>query len=199
MVLLVVMVSGCTSSNNLDFSGLKDPNLNYSWEFSDTVSGGGHTLNSTYFQLKRYNIFEILFNDCNPPYQINYKHEEGHIYINQMLKIENYDDFEYSMFNSSNLNISYDPTFRQFNIAVSEGIADYYAISYFNNSTSDEYFKCIEKRKDDSEHGFKQHYQGFLFVQYALNNKLYYNLTDMILDLDSVRQYNYFSDFIRTS
>ena len=212
VILLAVLVSGCTTRDiTSDLSNLKNPALEFSWEFNDSLTNeygdvvGGSTLNSSYFQLRKYNqLDEFSMNFykwfCGKvPYQINYKHEEGHIFTSQLLKIDNYDEFEYSMFNSSNLT-DYNNFRINFSIPVSEGISDYYAISYFkdiNDSLGNNYFNCIENCIKNN-YQCKQHYQGIIFVQYSLNNKLYSNLTDLILDLDSIRQYNYYKEFAKT-
>jgi hypothetical protein len=215
MILSVVLVSCCTTTEvNIDFSNLK-PALNYSWKFNENLTDeyggptGGYTYNSTYLELKKYNNSEesemkhfgqwdwSLLNCKFIPYTINFKHEEGHILTLQLLKIENLNNFLNYRYNNSNLsNIfnTFNDSLVYFGVPVSEGIADYYAISYFNNSTSDDYLKCIKIGKE-IDYRYKQHYQGFTFVQYALENKLYSNFTDLILDMGSVRQYNYYLSF----
>jgi hypothetical protein len=198
VILCVIIIISITGCNNIAkeksyYSQFRNPNLEYSWDFNESLSGGGHTFNSTYFQLKMYNLFEEIF--LLIPYEIQYKHEEGHIYHNQLLNIEDLDEFESTKFNS--LNLTDHHSYRQYIISVSEGIADYYAIVYFNNSMSENYFKYIQDNKEDAITGFKQHYQGIKYVYYALN-RLYPNFTELILDLGSRKQYDLYSEYIKS-
>jgi hypothetical protein len=199
VILTVVLVCGCTSTTDCSsLSYLRNSTLNYSCDFNETLCNdcGGHTYNSTYFQLKKYAFWQEPFQTI--PYRIQYKHEEGHVYTFKLLKIESFENFLDERFKEFNISNStfYNDYYRQYMISVSEGICDYYSISYFNNSTGENYLNYIEKNKNDYINGFAQHYQGFVFVRYALNNKLYSNLDDLILDIGSIRQYNYYSNFL---
>ncbi len=192
-LIIIILIGEHITKDEEYYSRFKNPNLEYAWDFNKSLSGGGHTFNSTYFQLKKYNLFQEIFL-LMIPYEIQYKHEEGHIYHNQLLSIQDLDEFESAKFNS--LNLTDHHPYRQYMISVSEGIADYYAITYFNDSISKNYLKYIQDNKEDTVKGFKQHYQGIRYVYYALD-KLYPNFTGLILDLGSEKQYKSYSEFIK--
>ena len=175
------------------YSQFRNINLEYEWDFNPSISGGGHTYNSTYFQVKKYNIFQELFL-LKIPYEIHYKHEEGHIFHKQLQGIEDLDTYNSEKFEL--LNLSNHDSYRQYILSVSEGIADYYVINYFNNSMSDKYYEYIQENKKDGVTGFKQHYQGIEFITYVLNNNIYENFTEIIFDFSTKNQYLIYSDYL---
>lgn len=176
------------------YNQLKNPRLAYIWDFNKSLKGvGGSTFNSSYFQIRKHNLF-IELCCLEVDYSITYKHEEGHIFVNQFLNIEDFDDFEYQQFYS--LNLTNYTSWRQYIISVSEGIADYYAINYFNNSISEEYLRFIEKNKKDRTRGYKQHYQGLKYINHSLHSGVYSDFIELTLNLGTLEQYNSYSDYL---
>lgn len=200
--IIAIFITGCSPLENIDkpkqyYSQFKNPDLEYNWDFNSSLVDEkgepvcGRTFGQNYFQLRKHNLFEELF-PLKIPYPICYKHEEGHIYTNQLLNINNFDDFEANQSKFLNISNENKTQFRQYMISVSEGIADYYAIIYFNNSMSEKYFRHVEGNKEKER--FKQYYQGFKFVNYSLNTQIYQNLTGLTLELGSREQYE---DYLR--
>jgi len=194
-LILLLFLTSCNISKDKEYySKFKNPDLNYTWEFNKSlIEMSGKTVNSTYFELKKYALFQEIF-QLKVPYEITYKHEEGHIYINQLLNIEDFDEFIENKFESSNT--TNHASFRQYMISVSEGIADYYAINHFNNSRSKNYYEFIKKNRKDNIKGYKQHYQGLEYINASLKTKFYSNFTELILDLGSEKQYHNYLNIV---
>jgi len=194
IVLILVLISGWSFSKDKPYyNQFKNKNLDYSWDFNSSLGNkAGHTYNSTYFQIKKYPFYKELLM-LKIPYEITYKHEEGHIFQSKLLKIENFDDFESKK--AAELNVSDYSSWRQYVISVSEGISDYYAINYFNNRWSNKYWKFIEKRKQDYIKGYQQHYLGFKYVNYTLDNNSI-SLENLTFNLCSKKQYEDYLDYI---
>ena len=211
LTLVAVLVSSCNYSEYFAkaktyYSQFKNSELQYTWDFNESLTNekggtiGGRTFNPNYFQLKKYNQFREVttslnsllkrFKYINPPYNIQFKHEEGHIYQLKILNRTNLDE----LYDNTICNLV-DPT-KEYFVSVTEGSADYYSISYFNNSLSDEYTQ-YEKRNLDNER-FKRYYQGFLFTNYTISKLIYSDVKNFILNVCTKKQYNLYEDYVKT-
>ena len=185
-----------------EFDDIRNPGLYYTWDFNRSLPSdvGGRTYNSSYFEIKSYTFLDRYSCklDCLPPYEITFKHEEGHILANKILNISHMDDFNVEKNKEYNLTeVREKDEFRQYLISVSEGISDYYAVNYFNNEMSDYYYKCIETGWMKKNGKYVQHYQGLEFVNKSIISGEYSNLEGLIADLGSWRQYENYSDFVK--
>lgn len=196
---LIALVS-CTSiipKPKSYYAQFRNPNLSYyDWDFNYSLpDGGGHTFNSSYFQLKAHHWYEGIL---EVPYKFNYKHEEGHIFHNQLLGVDDIDRFENMKFVAQNLTDEID--FRQsYFISVSEGIADYYALIYFHNETASDYLRYLWNNKNSNlelNTQVNQHYKGLLYTVHSLRTKEYANLTALALELGSKKQYVQYSTYL---
>lgn len=185
-VLLVIFLTGCDFEKpHVYYDKFRNTNLNYTWNFSTNFNdSGGHTEGQSHFNLRKYGFLQE-FIGLNPTYEFSYKHEEGHIYHNQKLNISNFDDFEINSFHKTNLTDR--EAYRQYVISVSEGIADYYAAAYFNNSASKKYVRSIVNTKWPFSPN-TQHYRGLCYVT-NLIWKDGFTLKKVIFELGTKKQY----------
>ena len=189
VLILIIFMGGCTFTEKIPkskpyYSQFKNTDLAYDWDFSMLPKREcGYTYNSSYFELRNYSLDE---GKLIIPYEICYKHEEGHIYQLQLLDVNNFDDFISYKFKL--LNRTDTQSFRYYMIHVSEGISNYYAINYFNDSKSRKYLRYLES-ENDKDIRVKQHYLGLKYVEHSLNTNSYKNFTDIIMDLGSEKQY----------
>ena len=193
ILFIVILLSGCSYGYFVThkdyYSKFKNPDLNYTWEFNkDLEKGGGETFNRTYFQLKKYNLFQELFL-LEIAYPVQYKHEEGHIYQLQLLNVDSLD----KLYNKTCHRL--DPT-KEYFVSVSEGSADYYSLTFFNNSLSN---NSLEFTKNNIKNErFKRYYQGYLFTNYVISKQIYPDLKNFILNLCTKKQYELFQEYIGT-
>ena len=213
VLLIIVFVGACSSEyfhhQKNHYSQFKNSSFNYDWKFSETVGGGGYTYNRSYFELKQYNRVEEFdsfiwslvgyYKNTNPPYNIQYKHEEGHILQLHILKAMPNESTEQFYNNIKNNCLSKNESVHDYYLGVIEGSADFYSINCFNNSISEDYFKFIKSKLDNKENKqFKNHYLGLLFTNFTISRKIYMDLSDFILHVCNETQYNLFQQFIKT-
>ncbi len=177
------------------YEQFRNPNLAYVWDFNESLEAGGHTYNSTYFQLRKYHWYDGVL---EIPYEFNYKHEEGHIYTEQLLGIDNIDRFESTQFTLQNLTDETD--FRQsYFISVSEGIADYYALNYFHNKIGGDYLSFTQKHTNSNlslNTQANQHYHGLVYIVHSLKTGEYANFASLIANFGSKQQYDQYSAYM---
>lgn len=213
MLVLLIFLSGCSSEyfskDKTHYSNFKGPTLDYSWNFNKNLDSGGQTYNSTYFELKKYNfiveissfIYSYILKtvlDINPAYPIQYKHEEGHIFQNIVLDINNATLYKHKKCYSYRKDSFPNQDFLdRYFYSVTEGSADYYSIFHFNNSYSDDYLLYLKNYNNINNSGEQAHYQGFLFTNYTISKGIYKNLKEFIVDICSLNQMKIFLNFTK--
>ncbi|MDO8660989.1 MAG: hypothetical protein Q7K43_03805 [Candidatus Woesearchaeota archaeon] len=192
-ICLFLFLVGCNFAQDKSYySQFKNENLSYTWEFNPALNeSGGHTYNSTYFEIKKY----IFPNVSAVPYETQYKHEEGHILLGQERGIEDMDKWELEKFGE--LNLTDHDDYRKYIISVDEGLADVYMFTYFNDSRSKKYREWIFANKKTYAKA-QQHYQGSNYVYYAVNNGIYPDLKAIRQDFGSREQYYSYKKFLQT-
>jgi hypothetical protein len=203
LLLVLLVLFGCQTEMHAQekehYSPFANTDLTYEWDFNDSMEdSGGHTYNSTYFQLREYNRFQELFL-LKIPYPMQYKHEEGHIYQHHLLNISDFDKFisyRCKVLNLTGCETTKRDSFRQYMISVSEGSADYYSINYFNNWLSARFLSYLESVKHNRGSAGSQHYNGHLFVNESIASGSYTDLKSLILDMGQVSQYKDFQKFL---
>jgi len=143
------------------YDQFKNPDLSYYWNFNKSFEFGGKTWNRNYFELKDYPWWREaeLFFDFGVLYELQYKHEEGHIWHNQLLGFDTLEEFNKTKLKELEKNGVVDGDFYSYLLNTTEGIADYYLWDFFKHTYSGNF---------DSKRALERY---FLFIRSSKEKK----------------------------
>ena len=204
LTLVFLLFAGCKQnfSKNPDYYSLavkdynkyKNTELVYTWNFNNSIDGGGHTYSRNYFEVKRYK----KISDKTIPYLAQFKHEEGHIYTLNIVNVDNFDNDVYEVKCKKNLGTN--DTVRNYSISIVEGVSDYYAIAYFENINITLGREYLDYTKKNIHHfdQYMKYYIGFLFANYTISKQIYPSIKEFVLNWCTEKQYNLFQQYVKS-